>query len=282
MLWNYNISFFFFLSINFVLFFSRQFSAISSISSILLVAHDFIYVIFLLCWVRYLETFMGMGEGKSTKNVILVAGILYGILWIIVYAAFTNQSGHVVGGMGKALALIAEVVLLISTVGCTIFYLYPSIKMHVSQKKTYLFIIATPMMIYFVGFFLYDVDAIFGLAGPQKWMWYPFDMVILLSILVNIVNIVFFYPKLILGNEPINDEFVKGSIDKISQQFLLTAREKEVVCQIYKGYTNSDIAEQLTISMYTVKRHINNIFKKLDIKNRAELIDIVNIQSKWL
>ena len=52
----------------------------------------------------------------------------------------------------------------------------------------------------------------------------------------------------------------------------VSAREKEVIELIIKGMNNNEIAEELCISVYTVKRHVNNIFKKLEVKNRFELL----------
>ena len=51
----------------------------------------------------------------------------------------------------------------------------------------------------------------------------------------------------------------------------LTAREKEVLILMIQGKTNNQIAEALVISIYTVKRHANNIFKKIEVSSRAEL-----------
>lgn len=51
----------------------------------------------------------------------------------------------------------------------------------------------------------------------------------------------------------------------------LTNRESEVCGLILNGYTNDEIAEKLIISINTVKRHIQNIFRKLDVKSRSQL-----------
>lgn len=56
---------------------------------------------------------------------------------------------------------------------------------------------------------------------------------------------------------------------------LITKRENEVIDQILLGYTNKNISEKLFISESTVKKHIHNIFKKLDIKSRWELVKLV-------
>jgi DNA-binding NarL/FixJ family response regulator len=52
----------------------------------------------------------------------------------------------------------------------------------------------------------------------------------------------------------------------------LTAREKQVVALIVAGYTNKDIAKKFGISEHTVKHHLTNIFDKLGVSNRLELV----------
>lgn len=56
----------------------------------------------------------------------------------------------------------------------------------------------------------------------------------------------------------------------------LTTREKEIITYIYKGLSNKEIAEDLFISPNTVKNHIYNIYKKLEIKNKVELIKLID------
>ncbi len=52
----------------------------------------------------------------------------------------------------------------------------------------------------------------------------------------------------------------------------LTDREKEVFQLSAEGMSNEDIAEFLTLSVYTVATHRRNMMGKLNIKNQAELI----------
>jgi DNA-binding NarL/FixJ family response regulator len=53
---------------------------------------------------------------------------------------------------------------------------------------------------------------------------------------------------------------------------ILTPREIEILILISKELTSSDIATNLSLSIYTVENHRKNIFKKLDVKNLAGLI----------
>ncbi|MFG6337969.1 MAG: response regulator transcription factor [Lachnospiraceae bacterium] len=55
--------------------------------------------------------------------------------------------------------------------------------------------------------------------------------------------------------------------DKIS---LLTNRELEVLVQVANGMFNKEIATNLNISERTVKNHISNIFKKIDVSDRTQ------------
>lgn len=51
----------------------------------------------------------------------------------------------------------------------------------------------------------------------------------------------------------------------------LSPREKEVARLSARGYSNAQIAEELFISVETVKRHMATIFEKLGIESRREL-----------
>jgi DNA-binding NarL/FixJ family response regulator len=57
-----------------------------------------------------------------------------------------------------------------------------------------------------------------------------------------------------------------------SPAFGLTSRERQVIALIGAGYTNKDLARKLGISEHTAKHHLTNIFNKLGVSNRLELV----------
>jgi DNA-binding NarL/FixJ family response regulator len=52
----------------------------------------------------------------------------------------------------------------------------------------------------------------------------------------------------------------------------LTAREMEVLQLLAFGHTNKDIAERLGISAETVKAHLEHVFEKLEVSDRAAAV----------
>jgi two-component system nitrate/nitrite response regulator NarL len=54
----------------------------------------------------------------------------------------------------------------------------------------------------------------------------------------------------------------------------LTAREREVLVMIADGLSAPDIAERLTLSTATVKSHLQNLYSKLEVSDRAAAVAI--------
>ena len=52
----------------------------------------------------------------------------------------------------------------------------------------------------------------------------------------------------------------------------LTPREAEVLALIAEGLTNAEIADRLVVSAATVKTHVNHIFAKANVRDRAQAV----------
>ena len=53
---------------------------------------------------------------------------------------------------------------------------------------------------------------------------------------------------------------------------LLTEREREILAYAASGRGNKDIADQLCVSLDTVKTHLHHIYRKLSVAGRVEAI----------
>lgn len=63
--------------------------------------------------------------------------------------------------------------------------------------------------------------------------------------------------------------------ETIASEFNLSKREKEVLLLLGSGRSVDYIAKQLVIANSTVSSHVKNIYRKLDIHNRQDLIDLI-------
>lgn len=65
------------------------------------------------------------------------------------------------------------------------------------------------------------------------------------------------------------------SLDDFLLKYGISKREADILRGIYDGKTNQEIANQLFISLQTVKDHSSRIYQKTHVKNRAQLTTLV-------
>lgn len=54
--------------------------------------------------------------------------------------------------------------------------------------------------------------------------------------------------------------------------FEMTEREREVLHFVFKGLKNIEIAQQLVVSENTIKKHLQNLYRKFQVTNRTQLL----------
>lgn len=72
--------------------------------------------------------------------------------------------------------------------------------------------------------------------------------------------------------------FVPSSVkvDQLFEAFLakygITGREREIILKVIQGKSNADIARELVLSIATVKTHLHNIYAKIGVDSRYDLL----------
>ncbi len=98
------------------------------------------------------------------------------------------------------------------------------------------------------------------------------------SDLIKAIQVVYqneFWVQRKLVTQFINGDFTAGVGAEDRQQnklAALTPREQDVLRSLVKGATNKEIANELFISEKTVKSHLNQVFKKMNVSRRLEAI----------
>jgi DNA-binding CsgD family transcriptional regulator len=77
---------------------------------------------------------------------------------------------------------------------------------------------------------------------------------------------------LISSNSPTNIDELNDYLNRAG----ISPREKEIITLIMKGDSNKKISNQLFISLSTVKTHVSNIFQKLNVESRFEIMSKIN------
>ena len=104
--------------------------------------------------------------------------------------------------------------------------------------------------------------------------------------LATIYLLVFFsghIPPILYWRIYLKKHFVAPALQEIGtltmkqflEEFKISKREEEVIRQLSEGKTNKEISEALFISIQTVKDHIYRIYQKTDVKNRVQLINLI-------
>jgi len=61
-------------------------------------------------------------------------------------------------------------------------------------------------------------------------------------------------------------------VERIRSTYGLTAREAQIALEIAHGKTDHEIAEAIGVAFSTIRTHINHVYAKLGIRNRAALV----------
>jgi DNA-binding NarL/FixJ family response regulator len=80
------------------------------------------------------------------------------------------------------------------------------------------------------------------------------------------------------GGAPMSSYIAKKVISSLHKtqepnDFSLSDRELEVLALLSKGLAYKDISEKLFISVYTVKNHCQNIYKRMHVQNKIEAVN---------
>ena len=64
-------------------------------------------------------------------------------------------------------------------------------------------------------------------------------------------------------------------VDVVAKEYGLTAREADVLEELFNGRTAPYVARNLSISINTVRSHVKRVYAKLSVHSQQELIDLI-------
>jgi len=225
----------------------------------------------LISWIMLLKMGYSLIEMPMKNNLLRIHGIIFILIIPIawgLYALLDKTNLHI----GMQLAY--------TQIGLTMFIelvymsLFASVVLKYAKKQSSP---NTKIMTRFTMLML--LGLILRLAVLPFYFSSPWILALLILIYFLSNSIPLFYLKL-------NSDFVfrpvyaENPIAKkkalIYEKYQITKREREIVEQICQGKTNQQIADELFISLQTVKDHTHRIYTKIGINGRMKLVQLVN------
>lgn len=226
-------------------------------------------------WINLQSRIVEREALKLMDSIVKKYLVFYMTMWMLLTVFLKIEHFYTL----KWLLLATDVILIISfmasAVGRVIYAAAANRKM-----ELYYMIIVTAMLLWnYISYFWGETSVYWG---NSRFIREPLDLTIIFWLIINAVTLVFVYKKVYTevlakpDSETSGKRELKDRINDICEQYKLTPREKELMELIYSGLSNKEIAETLFLSESTVKTHIYNIFRKLEVKNRVGVICIIN------
>lgn len=133
--------------------------------------------------------------------------------------------------------------------------------------------VITYLLLYNIIFFFLCIIAIVSIVDSRT----SFDYIqndkgiyLVFWLMFNTMNLVLMLSSCSLVDKGImTDEEI---LERLAADYRLSAREKEIAMLLYEGKNNNEIAEELFLSISTVKVHASNLYRKLGVTSRVQLI----------
>lgn len=178
----------------------------------------------------------------------------------------------------KWLLLSTDIVLIIGFLAAAIAHIIFAATANDKSSFIYMIIVTAMLIWNYVSYFWGETSVYWG---NSEFIRAPLDLTIIFWLIINVATLYYVYHRVFLktfaeSKEAVTKNDTANRIEEVCEQFKLTPREKELIELIYGGKSNKEIADTLFLSESTVKTHIYNIFRKMDVKNRVGVICVIN------
>lgn len=215
---------------------------------------------------------------KMVKNYIL----FYAAIWLVLTFATPVKLFYTM----KWLLLSTDILLIVGALAVSTAYIVYAAVENEKLQVYFISIVSGLLLWNYISYFWGETSVYWG---NSDFIREPLDLTIVFWLIIAAVFLVYvykteFFPTF-LSKSAEKEEMIavrgrtEDRIANVCSEYGLTPREREFIELIYKGKSNREIADQLFLSESTVKTHIYNIFKKMEVKSRVGVICIINEES---
>ena len=247
----------------------------ASVKFALITISDIFFCALTLAWMYLIQVFIGAEQIVKVRYLAALT-VVYAVVSQVLSISLGRYSTYsmyleVEEGLGSVVLQWSNVAYVVAVILVCLWSAYYVGKTTTERKAQWLkLLLILSLMIYMLYVAVWDYMTWFR---PEEKLIniYALDPMLMLYAFLSTAVIFYFYkkdPLKISGEQVAPEEAVKAIVKRYS----LTEREAEVLELLNMGQSNMQIAAELSISENTVKRHVNNIFKKTDTQSRHEII----------
>lgn len=236
-----------------------------------------IIAILFYLWLNLQQRIAETEEFSSLQKAARTYILVYALLWFLSTIIFTVNYFYAL----RWILLVTDIILLLIMLIGSVVYTSKCVLEHLPKGTIYYMVIVTAMLVWNYASYFWGEASVYW--GNSRFIREPLDLTIIFWFVVNIATVIFIYRADFKdAYEDIQEVVVRQAefdlderMEEVTRQYDLTGREKDLSRLIYEGKSNSQIAEMLFISESTVKTHVYNIFRKMDVKNRMGVTRII-------
>ena len=262
--------------LNLVAYYKMHVIASVSILPYYTVLLNFSYILAIFFWVKYVC-------GDSLKNekiwyaIFKVICVISIILWTMDCLFFMDRYYNIINAAGNALATLFECFLAVPMIALL---MKGIIRQHSEGRDRTFFLkgaCSCCVVALYAGVSIKDIGTSFMQFNLYTHASTPWAIAPVFCFLINFMILVYLIAEVYGFVRSFNErdernEMVMITLEELCNDFNITPRELDVLRLIYQGKDNQEISDELFISINTTKKHVNSIFRKLEVDSRAELL----------
>ena len=225
-----------------------------------------------------LYMFLKMEKGILKRNIPASLRNIFFFFWAILFVLYLLGVRHYLNSMDYIyLSMILRVVLLATGVCLYLAALELFIRSKSLANKTEQKSAKTIGFMYLAIFSVYAVTMLLTIlqlvrVGSPAFSIYIFAM----HFSFNIPPLLYLRHYLKKNyTSPLLSSFSETKMDNVFDKFNISKREAEIIRLMLKGKRAKDIERELFISYHTVRNHIYNIYRKMNVKNRMQVFQLI-------
>lgn len=190
--------------------------------------------------------------------------LLFGVLLVRIQYALKEKDSQLLETLNNASGLI----IILIPVAVLIYLVLKTVQSSQAEGKRGFLIFALvsllSFVLFFAGFFFFQTSSSSLWAVP-------------LCLVVASIAPILVLRKILAGyGRPIRlEKFEDERMQQFRDKFQLSTREGEILDLLLRGKSNKDIERDLFISHHTVRNHVHNIYLKLSVSSRLQLMNLI-------